>query len=318
MKAAVFENPHQINIRAYSKPDPSQNEVRIKLEGCGICGSNKPVWEGREWFNYPLDPGSPGHEGWGYIDAIGGEVDNIKVGNKVASLSQHAFAEYDIANADDVIILPDNFSTLPFPGEPLGCAMNIFKRANIKSNQTVAIVGIGFLGALLVNLAKAEGAEVIAISHRNFSLEIAAQYNADYNLRLDDNLKIIEKVKEITNNKLCGRVIEAAGFQGTLDLAAELTAEGGKLIIAGYHQDGLRSVNMQMWNWKGMDVINAHERKQEIYRNGIREAVDAVSKGRLKPEILYTHTFPLDNINKAFQYFETRPEGFVKALINCE
>jgi len=54
-------------------------------------------------------------------------------------------------------------------------------------------------------------------------------------------------------------VIEAAGQQWPLDLATELTRERGRLIIAGYHQDGPRQINMQLWNWRGLDVINAHE-----------------------------------------------------------
>jgi len=317
MKSAVFENPGRILIKSYSKPKPQKDEVRIKIEGCGICGSNKPVWEGREWFNYPLEPGSPGHEGWGFIDAVGEEVENIKIGDRVAALSYHAFAEYDIAKKTDTIQLPQNISNIPFPGEPLGCAINIFNRADVQKDQTVAIIGIGFLGALLTNLVKQAGAKVIAVSHRKFSLDIAEQYNADYSILMDDHWKIIEKVKEITNNNFCERVIEAVGMQWPLDLAGELTCEKGKLIVAGYHQDGLRQVNMQMWNWKGIDVINAHERDQQVYRNGIEEAVEAVSSGRMNPEILYTHSFSLNNINEAFDLFERRPDGFVKALINC-
>jgi threonine dehydrogenase-like Zn-dependent dehydrogenase len=195
--------------------------------------------------------------------------------------------------------------------------MNIFKRAGIRSNQTVAIIGIGFLGALLTNLSKSAGAKVIAISRRKFSLETANEFDADYLIPMDDHWKIIDKVKEITNNNLCERVIEAAGLQWPLDLAADLTAERGKLIVAGYHQDGPRQVNMQMWNWKGIDVINAHERDLQVYRQGIKEAVIAVSSGKLRPEVLYTHQFHLKDINKAFELFETRPDGFIKALINC-
>ena len=67
-------------------------------------------------------------------------------------------------------------------------------------------------------------------------------------------------MKQITAGRLCERVIEAVGKQWPLDLAGELVGYGGKLIIAGYHQDGPRQVNMQSWNWKGIDVINAHER----------------------------------------------------------
>jgi threonine dehydrogenase-like Zn-dependent dehydrogenase len=62
-------------------------------------------------------------------------------------------------------------------------------------------------------------------------------------------------------------------------------------------------------------VINAHERDPGIYRQGMEEAVEAVASGRVKPWPLYTHTFPLERINEAFQMMAQRPEGFMKALI---
>ena len=77
---------------------------------------------------------------------------------------------------------------------------------------------------------------------------------------MDDYWRILEQVKALTGGRFCERVIEAVGKQWPLDLAGELTAEGGRLVIAGYHQDGPRQVNMQLWNWRGLDVINAHER----------------------------------------------------------
>ena len=58
-------------------------------------------------------------------------------------------------------------------------------------------------------------------------------------------------------------------------------------MIAGYHQDGPRQVNMQLWNWRGLDVINAHERDPAVYVQGIREAVEAVAAGRLDPAALH-------------------------------
>ena len=96
---------------------------------------------------------------------------------------------------------------------------------------------------------------------------------------MDDHWRIIEAVKALTGGRFCERVIEATGKQWPLDLAAELTAERGRLVIAGYHQDGPRQVNMQLWNWRGLDVINAHERDPAIYVHGVRAAVAAVAGG---------------------------------------
>lgn len=119
----------------------------------------------------------------------------------------------------------------------------------------------------------------------------------------------------MTEGAMCERVIEAVGKQWPLDLAGELTGFAGKLIVAGYHQDGPRQVNMQSWNWKGIDVINAHERAAAVQMHGLREALEAVVSGRLDPEPLYTHRYTLSQLGEALDATRDKPRGFVKALV---
>jgi threonine dehydrogenase-like Zn-dependent dehydrogenase len=304
-----------MRIDEVERPEPGPGQVRVKLEGCGVCASNLTPWSGPEWMTFPGEPGGLGHEGWGTIDAVGERVSGLAVGDRVAALSYKSYADYDIAEADAVVKLPPQLAGQPFPGEPLGCAFNIFRRSDIQAGQTVAIVGIGFLGAILTRLATDAGARVIAISRRSFSLDVARQFGAAEVVAMDDHNRIIEQVKELTGGKFCERVIEAVGKQWPLDLAAELTAERGKLIVAGYHQDGPRQVNMWLWNWRGIDVINAHERDPARYIDGIREAVGAVASGRLDPSPLYTHHYPLDRLGDALNDTRDRPDGFLKALV---
>src|SRR4029079_10172230 len=154
MIAAVLKKPKTITLQQVQFPSIKKDEVKIQVQGCGICSSSLPLWEGREWFSYPCEPGSPGHEGWGIVEAIGDKVRNVRVGDHVAFLSFHAYAEYDTANENSLVKLPEILYGQPFPGEPLGCAMNIFNRADISKNDTVAIIGSGFLGALLCQLVK--------------------------------------------------------------------------------------------------------------------------------------------------------------------
>jgi threonine dehydrogenase-like Zn-dependent dehydrogenase len=266
-------------------------------------------------MQFPTEPGSLGHEGWGIVDAVGEGVEGLSVGDRVAALSYKSYAEYDVADADAVVRLPDALADQPFPGEPLGCAMNIFRRSDIQAGQTVAIVGIGFLGAILTRLATDAGARVIAISRRPFSLDVARRMGAAEMIPMEDHNAIIEQVKALTDGQFCDRVIEAVGKQWPLDLSAELVRERGKLIIAGYHQDGPRQVNMWLWNWRGIDVINAHERDPKVYAEGIRDAVEAVASGRLDPSSLYTHRYSLDQLDEALNATRDRPEGFLKALV---
>jgi threonine dehydrogenase-like Zn-dependent dehydrogenase len=314
-KSAVLSGPGTITLEEFPLQSPKPGEVRVHLEGCGVCGSNLPVWEGRPWFTYPLPPGKPGHEGWGIVDAVGDGVTTVKEGDRVAALSQHAFAEYDYCAATEVVRLPAGLREQPFPGEALGCAMNVFRRCNIQPDHHVAIIGLGFLGALLTQLTARSGARTYAISRRPFALEIARQMGATATIALNDHWQVIEEVKRLTERDGCDRVIEATGLQGPLDLAGELTAERGRLIIAGYHQDGLRQVNMQLWNWKGIDVINAHERDPRIYVRGMTDAAEAVARGELDPTPLYTHRYGLDELPNALNEMRDRSDGFLKALV---
>jgi NADPH:quinone reductase len=315
MTAAVLTGAGEITVKRVRIPEPGAGEVRIRLEGCGVCASNLTPWAGPDWMQFPTDPGGLGHEGWGLVDAVGEGVSALAIGDRVAALSYHAYATHDIAKADAVVKLPAALAGQPFPGEPLGCAMNIFERADIRPGQTIAIVGIGFLGALLTQLASKAGARVIAISRRPFSLDLARRMGASEVIQMDDHWQIIETVKALTGGNFCDRVIEAVGKQWPLDLAAELTRERGRLVVAGYHQDGPRQINMQLWNWRGLDVINAHERDAAIYVEGIRKAVQAIECGRLDPSPLYTHSFPLSELGAALNATRDRPAGFLKAMV---
>jgi NADPH:quinone reductase len=314
MKAAVVKEPGKVQLCEVSMPEPDAHHVRIRLEGSGVCASSLPVFQGRPWFQYPLAPGLPGHEGWGVVDAVGAQVTRVRAGDRVTGLTYHAFAEYDVVAEDAVVPLPAALAGVPFPGEALGCAMNIFRRAQVSSGQHVAIVGIGFLGAALVQLATRAGASVVAVSRRASSLELARRMGAKHLVSMGQSDAVAE-VRRLTGGVGAECVIEAVGEQGPLDLATALTAERGRLVIAGYHQDGLRQVDMQLWNWRGLDVINAHERAASAYVQGIRDAVSAVIEGHLDPRPFYTHVYSLADVSAALLVQAHRPEGFVKALV---
>jgi threonine dehydrogenase-like Zn-dependent dehydrogenase len=310
-RAAVIREGRSLELIEVQRPEPGAGEVRLRLEGSGVCGSDLPVWSGRPWFEYPRPPGAPGHEGWGVVDAVGEGAEGLTEGTRVAGLSYRAYADYDLARAEDLVALPEG--TGPFPGEALGCAVNVVRRSGIGAGDTVAVVGTGFLGCVIVALAAATGARVLALSRRRSALETATAMGAAERIALSE--PALEQVEELTGGELCDVVVEAAGVQPTLDLAATLTRTRGRLVIAGFHQDGPRQVDMQLWNWRGLDVVNAHERDPRVYLEGIREAVAAVAEGRLDPSPLYTHSFGLDQLDAALDAAIERPEGFMKALV---
>ena len=155
---------------------------------------------------------------------------------------------------------------------------------------------------------------MLAVSRRNNSLVYGEKSGADQLVRFESVEEATTVIGKLTN-KPVDRVIESTGAQQSLDLATEIISESGRLIIAGYHQDGLRQINLQQWNWKGIDVINAHERDQGIYIDGLKEAVKKTEEGVLRPQELVTHFFPLNDINTAFRSLSLKPEGFLKAVI---
>ncbi|HZD86810.1 MAG TPA: zinc-binding dehydrogenase [Gaiellaceae bacterium] len=292
MRAARLAAAGRFDVVTREAPEPGPRETLVRLEGCGVCASSLPVWEGRPWFAYPLEPGAPGHEGWGV---------EVESGRRVAVLSLHAFAEYVSVPVAEVVALPPELDGVPFPGEAAACALNVFSRSGVGRGDTVGIVGAGWLGLLLVQLATAAGAHVLAFSRRESSRALARDFGAETPAEPEP--------------ESCDVAVEAAGVQETLDLASGLCRVGGRLVVAGFHQDGLRTIDLQSWNWRGLDVVNAHERDPRAYLNGLRAAVDAARSGRIDVAPLVTHEFPLEHVDDAFELLRTRPEGFVKAVI---
>jgi threonine dehydrogenase-like Zn-dependent dehydrogenase len=186
-----------------------------------------------------------------------------------------------VAAEDAVVELPSALDDLPFPGEALACAANVVRRARVEPGDRVAVVGMGFLGTAVASL-------------------------------LDAPTEVRRETGVVGEFDV---VIEAAGTQSALDTASRLVATGGRLVIAGFHQDGPRTVDMQSWNWRGLDVVNAHERDPREYVRGMREAVELALTGTLDVERLVTHRLPLSRLDDAFELARTRPPGFVKAVV---
>jgi threonine dehydrogenase-like Zn-dependent dehydrogenase len=252
-----------------------------------------------------LAPGAPGHETLGEVVALGRGVDTLAVGQTVTGLLWNGLAELGVGRAEHLLVVPPHASSVL--GEPLACAMNVVRRAGVRPGDRVAIVGFGYLGALIVQLLPPGLAEWIAVSRRPDSRTLAESFGASATYDFDcvpaaawDSFPV---------------VIEAAGVQQTLDYATWLTAFGGRLVIAGYHADGPRTVNMQSWNWKGIEVSNAHERQPAVYMSGLREAFNVVAARPLDFSRLHSHHLRLDDAGEAFRLADERPPGFVKAII---
>ncbi len=317
MRSATLIEPRQFRIDTMDLPEPGEGEVRIRVQGCGVCGSDMGPWKGIPGLSYPMQPGAPGHEVFGTVEALGSGVAGLRVGQSVTALTYRAYAEYDLAKADSIVPLPDALAGRTVLGEPVACAVNVMHRSGVQEGDVVVLLGTGFLGTLMLQLLRSRRpSRVFAVSRRRLSPELAHQLGVHESLTYDDDVR--GRVGAATGGRRADVVLEATGKQAPLDLATDLVRVRGRLIVAGYHQDGPRTVNMQHWNWNGIDVINAHERDPEIYRRGMEEGVRLLAAGELDLEPLITHTFPLSEINRAFQTSEERPDGFVKSVVVSE
>jgi NADPH:quinone reductase len=314
MISATLVEPRRFDVGSQEPPSPGSGEILLRIEGCGVCGSDLGPWMGLPWLSYPLPPGKPGHEVFGTVAALGPEVSGLSVGDAVTALSYCGYSELDVARAEDVVLLPSELAGRPVLGEPLACAVNVARRSGVVEGDLVVLVGTGFLGALLVPLLRRLGpSRIVAVSRRRSGLDVAERLGADEVLTYDEDVR--GRIGALTGGRMADVVIEATGRQEPLDLASDLVRVRGRLVVAGYHQDGPRMVNMQSWNWRGIDVINAHERDPQIYRSGMEEGVRLLAAGELDLEPLLTHRFPLAEVGRAFAVAESRPEGFLKALI---
>jgi threonine dehydrogenase-like Zn-dependent dehydrogenase len=109
-------------------------------------------------------------------------------------------------------------------------------------------------------------------------------------------------------------VIEATGLQPALDIATDAVRIKGTISIYGYHTGEKRTINLERWNWKALTVVNAHERENSVYVDGMRKAITLLQYGRLKFDLI-TQEFALDGINQGFEIIRERPRGYIKAIV---
>lgn len=297
MRAAQLVGPRELQIVEVADPTPGPGEVLVRLRACGVCASDLNAWRGVAGIEYPLPPGAPGHETWGEV--VGEGVEGLSAGQAVTGLLWNGLAEFGVARAENLVAVE-----APLLGEPLACAINVIRRAGLADQ--LAFVGFGYLAAVCAQLLPT-GMRWIALSRRGESrtLALALGAQAAYSFEqipaeLWDSLPL---------------VIECAGVQQTLDVGTWLTAYGGRLVIAGYHADGPRTVDMQSWNWKGIDVINAHDRRPAVFVRALHDGLRLIAERGLNLSALHTHEYELDHAAAAFQAAEHHPSGFVKGLV---
>jgi threonine dehydrogenase-like Zn-dependent dehydrogenase len=259
-----------------------------------------------------------GHEPSGEIVAVGKDVKHLRVNTRAVALGLQSFAEYGVFKANRVYPIQPATSYHEALGEPIACVYNATTRTAVQKEDKVVLIGCGFMGLMQLQMMKlAEPKVLIAIDIREDALAMASKLGADYTINSIEH-NAVETVRNIVGPCGVDVVVEAVGKQVSLDLAGLLVSFNGRIVIVGFHQGQRRSVDMAMWNWKGIDVINGHERDKDIYFRGMVGGIDMLEAGKLDVETLVTHKYSLENIQQAFENALAKPEGFIKAVVIME
>ncbi|WP_235426974.1 zinc-binding dehydrogenase [Cohnella kolymensis] len=325
MKASVIAGPQKSEIAEVPIPVIGDEEVLIRVIVCGVCASELHPWTaGAGWLEASGQQPIFGHEPVGVIESVGSRVYGFSVGDRVTGLIQNAFAQYAKADYRNIVKVPDGLEDIEAIGEPLSCLMSGADRTPVSLGDSVGIVGAGFMGLGFLQLMRLKGAgRLIAVDMREESLQHARKFGAD-EIYTPQNLPASYKITEWSHMeqgiKGVDIAVEATGSQGGLQLAGDMTAVHGALSVVGYHQgnDGVRSVNMELWNWKAISVINAHERRAHVHMKQMEAGLKLIQNGLFNMKDMVTHVYGLDEVDKAYESMKSKPSGFIKAVIKID
>jgi len=242
----------------------------------------------------------------------GKNVKDFSEGDRVTVLGG-PYSEYFEVKASSAVKVPGNIKLETVLGEPVACFMHAAKRFGIKKGERIAVIGCGFMGLGCLQLAKREGAgEIIALEPIEWRRKKALECGADKAI----NPSGLSPDAILRNFGEFDVIIEATGIQEAIDVSSVLVREHGRIILIGYHQsnDGIRSVDMRQWNYKAIDIINGHVRREDEKLDAMREAVSLEADGLLKMENLVS-VYEFSDIEEAFKDLISRKENLFKAVL---
>lgn len=299
-----------------SEPTPPlrPSEVLVEVELCGVCAS-----ELHRWMDGPgSQPRRLGHEPVGIVRAVGEHVADVGVGDRVTGLFKGAYSDLCVALAGDLLRVPDGVATEAALGEPLACLVNAQRRTLIDLADIVALIGLGYMGLGMLQLLKLRGpGRIIAIDVREDARAAAKRYGANevfHPAEVPGHYRVTRFADWQTSMGV-DVAIEASGTQAGLTLAGEMVRAHGVLSILGFHQGGPRTVDMEMWNRKAIDVVNAHVRRKADLMESMRIGLELLAAQKLDLASLVTHRFPVDSVDEAFTALRAKPEGYIKAVV---
>jgi L-iditol 2-dehydrogenase len=268
MKAVRLEAVGSIALREVDKPSVGPDDLLVRIEACGVCGTDRHLFHGE----FPCKPPvTPGHEFAGIVEAVGASVSGFSVGDRVtgdpniacgrcthchagrvnlcrnlSAIGIHrdgGFADYVVLPQKQAFRLPAGLK--PTHGafcEPLACCLHGADLAAIRPGASVAVLGGGVIGLLTVQLAKLAGAKTIILSTRQASRRALAE-DLGATATIDPGAAdVIDAVAGPAGLVPGGVdvVFECAGVRDTVEQSVRLAKAGGTVVIVGVVPQGMK------------------------------------------------------------------------------
>ena len=324
MKVAMYYNNNDVRIEDMPIPKIDDNELLVKVQACGICGSDV-----MEWYRLKKAPRVLGHEMAGDIIKVGKNVKKIKVGDRIfvshhvpcnncsfCKNGQHTlcktlhstnfypggFAEYlkvpEINVDRGVFVLPKEMSYEEGAFiEPLACAVRGMRIADMKSGQSVLVLGSGVAGLLNIKLVKAMGAsKIFATDIDDYRLKTAEKMGADVVINAKENVS--EEVKKHNGGKLADLVILCAGVPSAAKQAMDSVATGGTILLFAPTEPGVEipMPMFELWN-KQVKIVSTYAGAPR----DLKEAIELLRTKKVKVTDMISHRFPLSKAAEGFK-----------------
>ncbi len=338
MKVAVMLGIGKMGFEERDIPKAKDNEVLVKLEYVGICGSDLHYYETGAIGDYVVEPPFVlGHEPGGTVVEVGKDVKHLKVGDRVAlepgKTCGHCefcktgrynlcpdvvffatppvdgvFQEYVAHEADLCFKLPDNVSTMEGALiEPLAVGFHAAMQGGARAGQSAVVMGSGCIGLVSMMALKAMGVSKVYVVEKR--LQKALELGAD---GVIDGSKqdVVEEVRKLTGGKGCDLAIETAGTQATTVQTIHMTKKGATIVLVGYSKSGEMTLPMSLALDKELTFKTVFR-----YRHIYPMAIDAVAAGKVNLKGIVTDIFELDEAQKAMDYSVNNKADIVKAVI---
>ena len=341
MKTEVMTDLKKVEIQERPIPAPAANEVLVKVEYVGICGSDLHYFEHGRIGDFIVEtPFVLGHEAGGTVVEVGADVKNLKVGDRVAMEPGKTCGECEFCKAGkynlckDVIFfatppvdgvfqeyvaheaglcfkLPENVSTMEGALiEPLAVGMHAANQGGAHLGQTAVVTGAGCIGLVSLLALKAMGvSKVIVVDIVEKRLQKALELGADVVINGKDE-DTVARLMEITDGKGVDLGIETAGSQITASQIIKAAKKGATDVFVGYSPSGEMTLPIGMALDKELTFKTIFR-----YRNIYPMAIEAVASGKINIKDIVTDYFELDDIQNALDSCVNNKADIVKGVI---